>query len=769
MSNAATIIRAALQARTLNDALELQRLIESDIGARHERPLGDRWNNFGLITTSGSFEYKALEPVTNMQDALLERLAAARFLDLDNVPYATPEEAARALLADIGDRDVADRIAVTFHEAEPPAKTTKKITIAYRDTGCGITPAQVGNTIFALGSSHKTKSAWQQGAFGLGGASTYRNADAIVLVTRRAPEMKPDEDRIAVAVVTWQTHGKAQSAFYLTTTEWSGAGDEAEPWSAPASAYEEFEPGTYLALISYGVEGYHRARLGDERSFDTVLNTRLLEPITPVRFTNMMVRADRNEYLRGLHRRLVDNPRPDRREGHDRLPYHIDGTTYHLPVTFYAFAAPQEKGERRNFVAKDHALVFTSNGQVHHHWTPQDFRYRTRLNKLYDRILVVVETDELPIEVRTALFTPDRSHLLSSEAALRLEDAVSAFLDAWGELLDINGELIREAITRAASSESAVEVARQISQALKVRGFSLNGQGGKGGGKGRGGHQPAPPIDLYGDPTMLEGHERVIAEDDKTKFVQYTLNAEDEFMPKRGTLEVWCSHPEINSREITIGELHKGHIRVSVVVPPGAQQGMFELTAAVEGWSRAAGGLGAPLRWVSEFEVVDEMPKRQPPTSKGGTSGTTGEGNLVAVIWSTPAEQADWTNGTPGHVEDTSASDLAARPEYVQLAPLGDAKIPTIWLNQEYGPFKTYIGARSRDLTDPGVDGAKQRYAVGTGLGLLYLNQQLERRAKSGDQVSDEFELDAKQAVARSVLTMMPQFDRLAREAGVAE
>jgi hypothetical protein len=196
---------------------------------------------------------------------------------------------------------------------------------------------------------------------------------------------------------------------------------------------------------------------------------------------------------------------------------------------------------------------------------------------------------------------------------------------------------------------------------------------------------------------------------------------------------------------------------------------MFELTAAVEGWSRAAGGLGAPLRWVSEFEVVDEMPKRQPPTSKGGTSGTTGEGNLVAVIWSTPAEQADWTNGTPGHVEDTSASDHATRPEYVELARLGDAKIPTIWLNQEYGPFKTYIGARSRDLTDPGVDGAKQRYAVGTGLGLLYLNQQLERRAKSGDQVSDEFELDAKQAVARSVLTMMPQFDRLAREAGVAE
>ena len=300
-------------------------------------------------------------------------------------------------------------ITVTFYEAEPPARTTKRITIAYRDHGCGITPSEVASTIFAIGSSHKSKSAWQQGAFGLGGASTYRNAEAIVLVTRRAAEINPRDDRITVTVVMWQAHGKGQTAYYLTTTQWEDAGDTAEPWSAPASEFPDFEPGTYLALISYGVEGYHRARLGDERSFDTTVNTRLFQPITPVRFTNTMVRADRNEYLRGLQRRLEDNPRADRLKGADKLPYHIDGVTYHLPVHFYVFSAPGEAGERRNFIAYDHAFVFTSNGQVHHHWTPQEFRYKTQLNKLYDRVFVVVETDELPIEVRTSLFTPDRS------------------------------------------------------------------------------------------------------------------------------------------------------------------------------------------------------------------------------------------------------------------------------------------------------------------------------------------------------------------------
>jgi hypothetical protein len=769
MKNAKKIIQGALDARTLADAKTVQQLIETDIGARYERPLGDRWNNFGLITSSGSFDHKALEPVTNMQDALLERLAAAKFGDLSRVPYKTPEEAARELLVGRSERDVADDVTVTFHEAEPPARTTKRVTIGYRDHGCGITPAAVANTIFMIGSSHKSKATWQQGAFGLGGASTFRNADAIILVTRRAPELNEADDRISVAVVMWEAHGKGQTAYYLTTTLWQEPGDTAEPWSVPASEFPEFEPGAYLALISYGVEGYHRARLGDERSFDTVLNTRLFEPITPVRFTNTLVRADRNEYLRGLLRRLEDNPRTDRREGTDKLPYHIDGVTYHLPVHFYVFSRPGDAGERRNFIARDHALAFTSNGQVHHHWTPQEFRYKTRLNKLYDRVFIVVETDELPIEVRTALFTPDRSRLLSSDDALRLEDAVAAFLDAWSELADINGELIREAITRSTSAESAVEVAKQISQALRVRGFALNGGGtGGGGGGGGGGGKGRKPIELYPDPTMLEGPEKIVAEDDKTKFVQYTLNAVDEFMPARGQLEVRCNHPDINAREITVGELHHGRIRVSVVVPPNAQEGTFELAAEVHGWQRAAGGIGAPLKWVSEFEVVDEMPKRKSGTAKGGAGGTR-EGNLVAVIWSSPAEQADWNNGTPGNVEDVPASTLAERPEYSELAQLGSKPIPTIQLNQEYGPFKTYIGARSRELTDSGVDGAKQRYAIGTGLGLLYLNQQLEQRAKRGDPINEEFELDAKQAVARSVLTMMPAFDRLVHEAGVAE
>lgn len=770
MSDARDIIRAAVEAKTVADAERVNRMIEANVGNRFQRPLGDRWNNFGLMASSGSYEYKALEPVTNMQDGELERLALLKYGDLSKVPYKTPEEAAQELLGESDYREVADRITVAFRESDPPASTSKRLSITYRDRGCGIESAYVPKSIFALGSDHKTKAVWQQGAFGLGGASTYRNAKAVVLVTRRAPELNPEEDKITVAVVKWESHGKGMSAYYLTTEDWDdGNNPVAEPWSAPASEFPDFEPGTQLTLISYDVEGFHRARSGDEKSFDTVLNTRLFKPITPVRFTNEITRG-KNEYLRGLRLRLETNRRSDRPEGEERLPFNISGETYHLPVKFYVFSAPGESGERRNFVARNHAVVYTSNGQVHHHWTPQEFRHKTRLRKLHDRIFVVVGTDELPIELRTALFTPDRSNFLSSDDTLRLEEQVAAFLNDWDALREIDGELIREAISRSSGSQSALDIARQISRALKVRGgFSVDGsKNGSGGGGGSRGGGKRKAVELYPDPTTLEGPAETTAEDGSTKFVRYVLNAKNGFVPARGKLKVTCDHSEINDREITVGELRDGYIRVSVAVPEGAELGEYMLEASVTDWFRAGGGLGAPLRFPTKLYVVDKVVR---PPGSGGTqngSGGTDKGGLVGVVWSTTGEQDDWNNGVPGHVDQIPAATLAeTRPEYASLKALGNAEVPTIFLNEDYGPLKQYVGARARDLSSRGVEDVKHRYAVGTGLGLLYLDQQFNKRIDKGEQISDEIVLDAGQAIARSVLSTMPSYDMLLRETGL--
>jgi hypothetical protein len=770
--NAAAIVEAALEASTFEDAIEVERLIAADVGNRYQRPIGDRYNNFGMITSSGSYEYKALEPVTNQQDAVLERLAAAKLGDLQNVPYGTPEEAATDLLGHLDYREQADKITVSFVESDPPTRSSKRLTIVYRDTGCGMEPSQIPSSIFRLGSSHKTEAQWQQGAFGVGGASTYRNAKAVVLVSRRAPEMEPDDDRIAVAVVRWENHGKGRSACYLTTTAWE-EGLEAEPWSAPASAYPDFQPGTHLALISYGVEGFHRVRAGDERSFDTVLNTRLFRPVVPVRFTNEIARG-RNEYLRGLARRLEENPSPDRKSDHEEILYTYEGASYRLPVKYVVFPG-DGSGTRRRFVAHNHALIFTSNGQVHHNWTRDELKQRTKLSKIHERVFVVVETDPLPIELRTSLFTPDRSQLLASDPAIQLEDQVADFLANWDQLVEINNELVREAISGAGAGRSAFDVARKIAAALKIKGFKLSGVNGAGAGTGgAGGRRRRKKVETYADPTTLEGPDRLIVEDGKLRLLSYMLNAHDDFLDSgRGKLTFECDHPAVDvDRHLVVGRLRDGYVRVQLQVPEGAAEGSYTLTAHLRDWHRAAGGIGAPMAYRTKLEVVDVLTA---PETGGGTrkgSQGAGEGANVAVLWRNPENYGNGLhNNTPGIVDMVQATTLAsAVEEYKSLAPLGTEEIPTIVLNEDYAPFKGYIAGRARDLSKKGTDDTRDRYAVGLGLGLLILHEDEQKRgAKSKQPADPERELVARQAVARSVLLMMPAFDALAKETGLLE
>lgn len=765
------IIEAALSAATHAEAVAVAQMIEKHLGTHCQRPVGDRFNNYGLMASSGSYEYKALEPVTNGQDALLERWAAQKWGDLNSVPYSNPEEAAADLFGGLNYRQQADMISVALRESDPPTRSSKRLTLVYRDLGCGMEPADIPKTIFALGSSHKTTSKWHQGAFGIGGASTYRNARAIVLVTRRAPELKPAEDRIAVAVVLWEAYGKNQSAYYLVTSDWEPGGP-GEPWSAPASTYPEFDPGTHLALISYGVEGFHRVRSGDERSFDTILNTRLLKPIMPVRFTNEAARS-KNEYLRGLQRRLDDNPSPDRATDEEELLYTYGGTSYRLPVRYYVFPPGGSAGARRRFVAKSHALVFTSNGQVHHHWTPNDFRNRTSLNKLYERIFVVVETDKLPIEFRTALFTPDRSQLLASEPALQLEDQMADFLDNWHKLVEVNNQLVREAISSASSGRSALDVSRRIATALKIKGFNLSGAGSAGNGAAGGGGGPRfrKKVETYRDPTTLEGPDKLIVEDGKVRSLTYMLNAVDDFLDSgRGMLGFETDHPDIRpGKHIVVGRLRDGYVRVQLQLPEGAAEGEFTLITRLADWHTSSGSIGPTFSYSTDLVVVDEMPSRNGADPRSAGKGAA-EGGQVAVLWTTPEKQGDgWNNATPGAVEEYEARVLAEkREEYKELAKLEDQSIPTIVLNETYAPFKSYIAARAKELTEGGTQDASDRYAVGTGLGLLLLHEDLKQRKRTNKKPADEGQvLASKQAVARSVLLMMPAFDTLAREAGV--
>jgi hypothetical protein len=551
--SAERIIHAALAARSEADAVRLDGMITAELGSRFYRPIGDKVNNFGLMTTSGSYDYKLIENVTNMQDALLERAAMARFGNLSLVPYGTPREAAAALLAGRGEAELARCAGVEFFEGVVPAKRSRRITPVFRDEGLRHRArlrgrldlrAGLGTQVEVLVAAGRVRDRRRHDIPQRGGGRAREQAR-----TGDAPGGGPDPRRRLSLAALGEGEGPVLPRHERLD---EGRNPRAMPWSAPASEFPDFAPGTHLALIEYGTERLHSIRHSDNpNSFDRVLDTKLFAPISPVRFRNHLIRADHARVRRGLARRFEDNPRTDRRERTANMPFRVGGQTYELPVTFYFFDSAGRAatdadtvGDKKNFVAYGHSLMFTSNGQAHHHWTPLEFRDRTRLNKVAEHVLVVVETDPLPIAVRTDFFTADRSGVRASEETLRLESSVAEFLAGWDELREINSNLVLESIRSSRNARPTLEISRQISRALAARqnGFSLlaTNRGGTFGREPRG-KEPKAPAVLHRDPTLLRGPERVAAVRGTSKTVRYVLDASDEFMATgRGRLTL---HP----------------------------------------------------------------------------------------------------------------------------------------------------------------------------------------------------------------------------------
>jgi hypothetical protein len=783
-SAAGKLVRAALAAHTGDQARHVQVLIEEQLGGRHIRPIGDKWNNHGLMGASGSFDLKLIEAVTNMQDAVIERRALLKWGSRDAVPYDSPHTAAADLLSG-NPADLAKQATVVFKEStdseerNDKARITKSLTAVFSDKGCGLTPEDVPSTIFGLGGSNKEDALYLQGAFGMGGAMTYRNAECVVIVTRRDPELlaEGEPDLITVAVVEWRENTKGRTAYFLVDREWEQAGDIGLPWSCNASEYPDFGPGTQVALIGYHVEGYHAAtRGGDQKGFDTAVDTRLFNPVMPVWFVNELVNAERGNTLRGLENRLENSEYKTSSawaSDEQAFPYRHEGTTYLLPMRYTLFAASRESGGIDKFVAKDHAVIFTSNGQVHHHWTPPEFLAKTNLNKIHNRVLVVVETDELPILLRTSLFTADRNDLVRSDAAVRLETDVAASIANWESLREENNALLRDSL-KGSDDESTLAIANRISRAVNAKGFGIGAVDGSSGGKGGqgtgGGGGKRKPVVLHPDPTKIDGPDHARAEIGKTRSLTYTIDAEDSFFDGRGQVKVTCDHPSIREgREITVGKGRSGRVQVLIAVPE-IDPGTYELRVTLEDWMRATGGLGTRLGHTTKLELVTEIEGKgagagKPGAGKDGAKGMR-SGPTVAFRWRTPDDEEDWEKITVGEVQDIPASILAERPEYAELAKLGDQKIPTVLLNEEYPPFKKYLEGRNKTLTK--VERPREQYAAGLGVALLTLQNDADRREKKDGALPDpDLMASAMRAAASAVLAVMPAFDDLAREAGL--
>ncbi|MCS6760276.1 MAG: hypothetical protein MO852_16110, partial [Candidatus Devosia euplotis] len=339
-SEARTIIEAALTARTVNEAKAVNALIANSVGERFTRPLADRANNHGMMGGAlPSYDALLVELPINGIDSVLEYHARRKYphLSASEMPWKTPRQAAQELFAGEDKSKPGELVQLHTYPADSRPSKSHRITAVVRDFGVGLTPALVPETIFHLGSKYKDDILWQHGAYGLGGAITYRNAQMVVLVSRRRPELlgPGEEDRITVAVCEWQEHTKGMGLYYLVSSDWR-QNTEAEPWSVPASEFDDFEPGLHLALIGFQTKKFYRSRT-DRDSVEVMLQTRISDPVLPVGVQNHVAKGDHFKVPAGNRNVFENNPRDYRVDMEDELLVQVGSKAYKLPLRWHVF------------------------------------------------------------------------------------------------------------------------------------------------------------------------------------------------------------------------------------------------------------------------------------------------------------------------------------------------------------------------------------------------------------------------------------------------
>jgi len=271
------------------------------------------------------------------------------------------------------------------------------------------------------------------------------------------------------------------------------------------------------------------------------------------------------------------------------------------------------------------------------------------------------------------------------------------------------------------------------------------------------------------DPTSLKGPDHVTATRGRTTGIYFSLNARNDFLPRRTQLLVRCNHLDVDAEnDITVGPLRNGRVRVSVAVPPDAECTESSITATLQGWISSSGGIGTTLETVVPFSVVEEQATPQrPPAVTSGSTGSTSNAPNVFVLWTDDEHETGWGPGTVGDIDMIEGRVLAEMDEEYRNLSGVEFEVPVLKLNEGFGPLKKYSAMRAREVGDEGVARNKERYALGVCVQMFLLDQAAKRLRDKGASIDAELIASARSAAARGILAVLPDFDRLVMEAGL--
>ena len=418
----------------------------------HWRPLGNNENNFGVIENQQASPVAALiEKVTNCIDAILLRRCLEEGIDpkSESAPRTMAEAIERFFSSTYKSwhlgpirRTQAEAIQIVA------SGSTKHPCLLVYDDGEGQHPDDFESTFLSLLRGNKNEIAFVQGKYNMGGtgAIVFCGKQRYHLIGSKRFDGTGDfgftlirkhplaEEEAKSKRSTWYEYLKIDGRiprFPITELDLG-------------LANRKFTTGTVIKLYDYDLPAGTRGALPQEprRAIDQFL----FEPALPIYLVDTAERYPRNKVLQidcfGLKHRLEreENKYIDRKFSVEETDHDIGRTK----ITCYIFKAKVEGRSvketrdiiQTEFLHESMAVLFSLNGQVHGHFTPEFITRSLKMPLLKNHLLIHVDCTGLKYDFRSELFMASRDRLKSGDDTAELRKRVAAALQK-SELADI--------------------------------------------------------------------------------------------------------------------------------------------------------------------------------------------------------------------------------------------------------------------------------------------------------------------------------------------
>lgn len=725
----------------ITEALQVEqwlRAADKEIGGLRWTALGGRMNNVHSVEVASDSASGIVERTINAFDARLDLEALLRG---ETAP--TPHKAAQQWYgvpkSGIADMSTADRqkLADSIRVVNCESGDQERPTIVTQDKGTGQHPDDFPSTLLSLGESNKKSKTHQIGLYNAGGSSTYAFCKYTIIVSRRAPALLDGRsDEIGVAIVRYNPldPNKYKSGTYEYCVDAKGGIVRID---LSNGELPDLEYGAYIKHIEYELAAYSRSAHEPKKSLHHLLHAALPNPPLPFwieetrvdRFPALKGKKKERRVVSGLVARLKNKGVADYSDEREiKLGTDVGSVT----LRYFVLNDDQEPDA---FVRPSQGLSFVLNGQRHgtqdRYWVKRNTGY----NHISDRLIILVECDNLTNDAKRKVFTSTRESSKTGSLPDLIRDRILQELRDDDELVALDEEARQRSLaqaTKTASEKVKKQLRDKIAAFIKGAGNGKIG-GGTGDGKigvGKGPGQktrtkkpPKPPKPRnVDDSAMLEVPDTLTIVKDpieitpgKTAAVRVYLNAKNDFLPTYSkNLSVVVGKSLQDKIKLTsTGRLLGGHSRITVAAEVDAPIGTSETITVI----LAIPELSVALMAQATIEVVE------PETEEDSRSG--GADVDVDIRW---IGRDKWMDQTP--VWDEVTVGVC----HIYRRDLKDPKAITRvdWLlNEAFKPYESVI--ETKKLGEAALKRFQEGYQVPVSWALF--NQQLaEAQIGNGEE-----------------------------------